>query len=211
MFLALVTVWWHNGFGSDDGDWQFWPRVSVEGRLFGRWKIYFEEELRNRDDMSERYFYRTILGIGTAITPWLFVQANYKHSYVKSGGLWIEEQRPHVDVTASWKLGSFSFKDRNRFEFRMFREKENSQTYRNALTITPPVNITSFQIQPYLTEEIFIHLNQKEIVRYRIYVGLRGKIQKQIGMEIYAMLQRDDRDVLWQDTNVMGTKLKILL
>lgn len=199
------------GICAKTGDWQCWPRISLEGGIGESWTVYLDEEFRIGEDMRERYFYRTDLGIGRRIAPWLTLELHYWHSFAKSGGVWVEEQRPFANLIAVWKIGSFSFRDRSRIELRIFREKEDKRVYRNALTITPPVRWTSFQIQPYVTDEIFIHLDEGAFIRNRIYVGLKGRPRDGIGIDLYYMLQKDDKRTMWYDTNVAGIKARIIL
>lgn len=209
LFLSLLLR--SPVFCAQDGDWQIWPRISLEGTLRDVWKVYLDEEFRIGDGMSDRYFHRTDFGIGRRIASWLSVELHYWHSYAKSGGVWIEEQRPFANVIATWRLGCLSFKDRNRFEFRIFNEKENRQIYRNALTVTPPFRFTSFRIQPYLTNEIFIQLDRVEFVRNRIYIGLKVKPLEKVGIDLYYMLQEDLKQIAWYDTHVAGIKVKVTL
>ena len=182
IFLSLYVI--KSALAFDDGDWQLWSRVTLQGTLSERCKISLDEEFRGGDDMSDLYFHRTDLGVTYKFMNWCYVGLNYWHSYKEKNGQWYQEKRPHINLTFKLKLQNFKFENRNRFENRNCQGEDAYWRYRNRLTISPPVKFTSHDIRPYLADEIFYDFEENEFHRNRIYAGLKMKLQKNIGFDI---------------------------
>ena len=207
IFLNLGIV--QTTIAFDDNDWQFWPRITVEGKLSDKWKIFLDEEFRIGDDIEDLYFHRSDLGLAYNFSPWFCLGLNYWQSYRKKSGQWKEERRPHINLMFSWKLGKFKFEDRNRFENRHQQDKDSYWRYRNRLTLKPSLKLTTYNIQPYIADEFFIDLKEKELNRDRIYTGLKFQLLKNFGVDFYYMLEMNKSLDNWSNTHVLGSKIKV--
>jgi len=193
------------------GDWQLWNTESIEGAFTEDWKVKLEEEFRFGDDMEELYYHHTDGGLTYKLTDLFLLGLNYRQIFEKKKGEYKEENRPHVNGTIKWRWQDFTFKDRNRFEYRVRAGKENVWRYRNKLTVTLPVKKIKFGIQPYLADEVFIDLDEGEFSRNRLYAGFGAGLMKHLEANIFYLWQTSKKDENWIDFNVVGVKLEVKL
>jgi hypothetical protein len=194
-----------------DGYWQLWNTESLEGDFAKNWKVKLEEEFRFGDNMEELYYHHTDGGLNYKLTDLFSLGLNYRQIFEKKKGGYKEENRPHINGTIKWKWQDFTFKDRNRFEYRIRAGKENVWRYRNKLAITFPVKWTKFDIEPYLADEVFVDLDEGEFSRNRLYAGFEAKLMRHLGADIFYLWQSSKKDEDWIDFNIVGVKLKVKL
>jgi len=206
--LSLFFIF-KTSFAFEDKDWQFWPRVSFEGALADRWKLYLDEEFRIGNNMADLYFHRSDFGIAYEVTDWFILSLNYWHDYNMKNSQWSQEKRPHINLTFKWKLGKFKFQDRNRFENRFQPGKDSFWRFRNRLTLTPSLRFTKYNIQPYLADEVFFDFKENEVNRNRIYVGFIIKLLKNLSFDGYYLLESNKQLEEWSVYNVIGAMFKV--
>jgi len=197
-------------FASDDGDFQYWSRAGASFDINKDWKFAFNEEFQLGDDAGELFYHHTDMGfIYRGLADWIDLGFNYRQVFEKdSAGEWRQENRPHLNVTFKGRLFGLDVSDRSRMEFRDRENKEDVWRYRNKLTVKLPFELTSFKLQPYLADEVFITLNDDNIDKNRVYAGFSVKLSKDISGEVYYMLQSSRGRGGWNDMNVIGTQLK---
>jgi hypothetical protein len=194
----------------DDGDWQIWSNISIEGALWGHAHIYLDQEFRIGDGMSDLYFHRSDVALLFRFTGWLDLGMNYWHQYTQAkDGSWVEEKKPHLNGTFKGELGKCKIKDRNRLEYRIFQGRDEVWRYRNRLTVEGPFSFTAYRIKPYIADEVFIDLEEHDFNRNRIYGGFTFQPLKTATLDLFYMLQSDEKDGAWQKTNVMGSSVKV--
>ncbi|HIE05491.1 MAG TPA: DUF2490 domain-containing protein [bacterium (Candidatus Stahlbacteria)] len=191
------------------GDWQFWNTESIEGKLAENWKVKLEEEFRFTDGIKEFYYHHTDGSLTYRLTDWFYPGLNYRQIYEKKDGEWEEEKRPHFSGTFKWKWQDFKFKDRNRFEYRIRKEKNDVWRYRNKLSLIFPIRWTKLMIQPYLADEVFINLENAEFSRNRLYAGINLRFFSHLKTVIFYLWQTSNKDSGWIDYNIVGAKLKV--
>ena len=194
----------------DNGDFQFWNSDSVEVKITDPLKAKIEQEFRFGDDMSELYYLHTDGGLYLKVTDGLTFAANYRQVYEKKGkDKWEREYRPHLNATVSWEWFDFKFSDRNRLEYRMYDVKDDKWRYRNKLTAKFPWKWTALEIQPYMSDEIFVDFYGKRLTRNRVYGGLEMKLLKHLKTDLFYMWQTSkDEPGKWTGWNVLGLKIK---
>ena len=206
--ISLFLIF-NTSFAFEDGDWQSWPRISIEGKLSAKWKIYLDEEFRMGDNISDLYFHRSDFGVTYKFADCFYLGLNYWHSHKEKNGQWYQEKKPHINLTFKWEMGKFKLNDRNRFENRYQQGKDKVWRYRNRLTLTPPLKFTKYNIQPYLADEIFFDFEESELNRNRIYAGIKIKLLKNLSFDGYYLLESNKKFEEWSAYNVMGSKFKV--
>jgi hypothetical protein len=196
-----------------DGDFQFWNTEVVEGKLNDRWKAGLEVEFRLGDNASEFYYTHEMIFVGFTANEWLDLQANFREVFelnTKSEDEddWFSEERPMFDATPHFKWNGWDISDRNRFEYRMFDIKDDAWRYRNKLTLKSPWKFTSWNINPYISDEIFIQEDQ-DLNRNRFYVGVVMDLIEHVTGDVYFLWQSSDADPEWVDIYVAGVKFKV--
>jgi len=196
-------------FAYEDGDWQFWSSGSIEGHLAESWMLKLEQQFRLGDTMADLYYRNTDIGMTWRVVPWFNWGWNYAQLYQKKKGTWREENRPHVNGTLIWKWYGVKLEDRNRLERRIREKAENIWMYRNRLTLGFSAKLTRLDIQPYLTDEIFVNLDESELYRNRISVGLKGQLRTYLKADISYLWQSSRANENWLDEHVIGLTLGV--
>jgi hypothetical protein len=205
LFLAAKV------YAYDDGDFQVWNTDVEELKINKNAKIAFEQEFRWGNNAGEFYYQHYDVGFFYDLQKWLNIGGGYRQVYELKKGKFKLENEPYVTATLSWGLKGFKFDDRSRMEYRHFDYQEDSWRYRNKVTLKLPWKFTKLEIQPYLSDEIFVSFGSiNQFNQNRFSAGTAMSIAKNIKAEIYYMLQTTKGSGKWVDINVLGTKLKIV-
>ncbi len=214
VFIIAAAFFSTNGFASSgEGDWMFWNTDSIQGKFDCGLKVKFTQELRFGNDMTDFYYKHSEFEIGGDISSWFAWGLDYRliHSrkiYTAQIGEWEAEHRPHINGTFKWKIFNIAFTDRNRFSFRMRKQKDDIWQYRNKLTANYQLKLKKMSLKPFIADEIFYDLDQNDYTRNRIYAGLGAGITKNTGLELFYVRQFDDSDEGWLESNVLGFNVK---
>ncbi|MFH1309770.1 MAG: DUF2490 domain-containing protein, partial [Candidatus Omnitrophota bacterium] len=194
-----------SGFAFSNGDVQFWNTESIETNVNDKLKIKVEEELRFGGDISELYYEHTDAGFNYNVTKGLDFGLNYRQICEKKDGEWKNECRPHANVIFKGDWQGVKISDRNRFELRCPEDKADEWRYRNKLSVTLPWKWTSFDIQPYLADEVFVDFHGDRITRNRLYSGIKAKLMEHLKSDIFYLCEfNKSSDKVWTYNNVIG-------
>jgi hypothetical protein len=197
-----------------DGDWQLWSSSSLEGNVHPRWKLKFEEQFRIGHDVSEFYYHLTGIGLTWKPSHWFQAALAYAQVYELKTGDWKEENRPFVDGTLQGRWKDVQLSDRNRLERRLREGAENIWRYRNNVTFSLP-NLPKrwlpFDIQPYVSSEIFVDIAAGDFDQYRVTGGLTGRLVEFLQTSLYYLRQGREKDGNWSATHVLGAAIKVAL
>lgn len=200
----------------EDGDWQYWNTESVQGKLTDNLKAYVEAEFRFGDDASKFYYQHTHLELKYKVNDWFEIApANRQvyELYTKSTTEddWYTEYRPMLNGTINWKWADWKFSNRARIEYRMYDiNKDDVWRFRDKIVLKSPWKWTPLEINPFISGEIFITENKDGIYRNRLYAGVGMKLFEHVKGEVFYLWQTEDKGDEWKDTNVIGTKLKVV-
>jgi len=208
--IGLTLLLTAKVYAYDDGDFQIWNTENQEFKVNKGSKITLEEEFRWADNAGEFFYHHYDAGFVYSINKHIDLGANYRQVYEKKKGDFREENRPHLNAALKYDVYGFKIDDRNRIEYRHFEYQADAWRYRNKFTIKFPWKFTKLQIQPYLADEIFLDLQNKAFSRNRFYSGVGVNVTKNIKGEVFYLLQSSRSGKIWVDSNVLGTKLKIL-
>jgi hypothetical protein len=208
LFLILLNI---RTYAYDDGDFQVWNTDVEEFKINKDAKIAFEEEFRWGDNANEFYYHHYDVGFFWNLKRYFNIGSGYRHIYELKKGKFKLENEPYLTATLLWDLLGFKFEDRNRMEYRHFDYQSGSWRYRNKVTMKLPWKFTKMEIQPYLSDEIFVGFGgTNQFNQNRLSSGIGTDLAKNIKAEIYYMLQSAKSSGKWMDANVLGTKLKIV-
>ncbi|TSC81672.1 MAG: hypothetical protein G01um101420_918 [Parcubacteria group bacterium Gr01-1014_20] len=193
-----------------DGDKQFWGTFVLNGNLPQKLKVSFEEELRIGEDASDFYYFHAEGGLTYELSKSVSLGAGYRQVYEQKKERWLEERRPAAFVTLSWSWMGVEFSDRNRLEYRHREASTLMWRYRNKITAVFPHEWIGGKLQPFLSDELFVDLSEGEVVRNRIFAGVGRKLNKNVGVEAYYLLQTSRQSTGdWTTFHVVGSKLKL--
>ena len=210
MLFGLVLIVVSKAYAYDDHDFQVWNTDVEEFKINKDAKIAAEEEFRWGNNASEFYYHHYDIGFFYNLKKFLNLGGGYRRIYELKKGKFKVEDEPYLTTALFWDLKGFKFEDRNRLEYRNFDYQNDSWRYRNKITVKLPCRFTKMEVQPYISDEIFIGFNgSSQFNQNRFTSGLGMNLTKNIKAEIYYMLQSSKGSDVWVDTNVLGTKLKI--
>lgn len=208
--IGLMLITTTAAFAYDDGDFQVWNTDVEEFKINQGSKISFEQEFRWGNNASEFYYHHYDVGFFYDLRKWLNIGGGYRHIYELKKGEFKLENAPYLTATLFWGLKRLKFDDRSRIEYRHFDYQADSWRYRNKITAKLPCKFTRLEIQPYVSDEIFIGFSTiSELNQNRLSSGLSMNLTKNLKAEIYYMLQSSKSKGSWIDANVLGTKLKM--
>lgn len=208
--IGIVLLLATKAYAYDDHDFQVWNTDVEEIKINEKWKVATEQEFRWGDNASQMFYQHYDLGAFYTFNKYLNIGTGYRHILSKSKGEYKIENELYITMTASWQLSGLKFEDRNRFEYQHFDYQTDSGRYRNKITVKLPWKFTKLEIQPFVSDEVFVHFMQKDAFNQnRFSAGLSLNLTKNIKGELYYMLQSSKGTSVWTDANVLGTKLKI--
>ena len=210
--LLLCSLLYSTGiFAFDDGDFQYWHNTALSWKIDDNYKLNLEEESRFGDNAKDFYYQHYDIGITySGICKWLELSANYRHIYQEKNNDWLQENVPHLNASVKWELFDVSFNNRARFEYKNRENAEDYFRYRNKFTVKPPLKFTRFKIQPYIADEVFYDFNVERANANRLYCGISADLSKIIKLDLYYLWVSSEKNHDWDDTNVLGTNLKIV-
>ena len=207
LFLIFLNI---RAYAYDDGDFQVWNTDVEEFKINKDAKIAFEEEFRWGDNANEFYYHHYDVGFFWNLKQYFNIGGGYRHIYELKKGKFKLENEPYLVFAYKWEMASFKFDDRSRLEYRHFEYQTDSWRYRNKFTVKFPFRFTKLEIQPYLSDEIFLNFYGAAFTKNRFYSGLEFTVTKNIKADVYYLLEHTKTGRIWPDVNVLGTKIKIL-
>lgn len=207
--LVLLVMTVGIVYAYDDGDFQVWNTEVQEFKINKKSKIALEEEFRWADNANDFFYHHYDAGCIYNVSDFLNLGAGYRHVLEKKRGKFKRESEPYMILGLSWQWLGFKFNDRSRLEYRHFEYQVDSWRYRNRLTVNLPWKFTKFQIQPFVSDEIFLNFYNTAFTKNRVSAGLAFSLTKNLKGEIYYMLESSKSSHKWSDANVLGTKIKL--
>ncbi len=213
LFLAIaVAVVLSSGmcFGYDT-DFENRSTLDIFLGLNKDWDFEFQEELRFNDNGGTLYYDFSDFGLTyKGLVDWLELGFNFRKIYEReSHNDWVEENRPHLNLTFKGKLAGFDISDNSRIEYRDREEKKDEWRYRNKLTAKFPIELTSLKLRPYVADEIFVNLYGEGITRNRLFSGFSFKVAENTKLDIFYLWQASKSGEQWDDVHALGTKLTL--
>lgn len=208
--FVLMLLSGERAYAYDDHDFQVWNTDTEEVKVGKDLKVALEEEIRFGNNADDFYYHHYDAGIFYNLSKYLNVGAGYRHIFSKSKGKFKAESEPYMTATLSGEYAGFKFDDRSRLEYQHFGYQTDLWRYRNKFTLKFPWKFTKLEIQPYVSDEIFIRLGGMKVMNQnRFSSGFGLNLVKNVKVEIYYMLVSSKGVGRWTDTNVLGTKIKI--
>lgn len=208
-----------------NGDFQIWNTDVEEFNVVKNFKIILEEEFRWCSNVTKFYYSHYDAGLFYDLNKYINIGGGYRQIYelfssadpklARFNNNMMEDYSPYMTGTVYWEIAEFKFDDRNRMEFNNLDHKADFWRYRNKLTIKAPWKLTRLELQPYLSDEVFVVFAgiPSDINQNRLSSGLGMNLTKQIKLDVYYMLQSIKLSIKnpnkWLNANVFGFKLKI--
>lgn len=205
--FMLLTIGRYISYGRDD--WQSWNDISIKYRISEKTGFLWSPQIKIGEDISDLFSWRLRQGVFFDYNENFVLGLNYLYKDEKNAsGVWRDEHRLEAHATIKWKFHSLKFSDSNKYEYRM-RGNRQSSRYRNSLLISKPISLHGVDLTPFIKDEIFYDFDASQFNQNRFSFGASCKLRKHTRLELYYTLKssRNGRD--WNETNIIGTKLKL--
>ena len=191
------------------GEWQVWNADSIEAHWKGPWYMKLEEEFRMGNDVRRFIYQSSDVGVIYKKDEFVKLSAHCRYAFLRAEDSWEKEIRPHVNAILSWHALGLDLSDRNRLEYRIRSQTKDRIRYRNKLKARLPVKWTSFEVTPYISEEVFVDFDQDDFNENRLSPGIEFNMFKNTKGELYYLWQASEYRGSWTSADVIGTKIKI--
>jgi len=185
---------------------QFWHAEKITQSFSDKLSLTFEDDFRSESFGENNYYFHGDVSLKYKLSSAIFFNANFREVFEKKSSGWVQEHRPHGTVSMKKKFGLISTTGRIRMEYRI---KDSGSTFRNRnmLTLDFGNGWTSMKLVPYMAEELFYNLADKEINRNRFYLGVKVKKLSVYKPTLYFMQQRSLKNNKWESFGVLGIKI----
>ena len=185
---------------------QFWHAEKITQSFSDKLSLTFEDDFRSESFGENNYYFHGDVSLKYKLSSAIFFNANFREVFEKKSSGWVQEHRPHGTVSMKKKFGLISTTGRVRMEYRI---KDSGSTFRNRnmLTLDFGNGWTSMKLVPYMAEELFYNLADKEINRNRFYLGVKVKKLSVYKPTLYFMQQRSLKNNKWESFGVLGIKI----
>lgn len=190
------------------GNYELWHTEGQDIRLDTKYTLALRESFRWHAG-GDLYHQEYDIGMLRKLSDNWKLGLNYRQVYSKNSSDDIEdESRPQM--IALWKspLGKFNVESNNRLEYRSYEHKSSDWRYRNKATVQLPLKLGCLPLAPYVSDEIFLKLNDMTFIKNRLYSGITGAYGK-VSLDLYYMHQDSKGSSGWTGTEVLGSALKI--
>lgn len=191
-----------------DGEAWIWlenrvPVVRADRPTFPRtdWRTLADFRLNTRSSGLQQAFFRT--GPLFFLTDFLFVGA---HGTIYADrlptGAFDQEARLELEPNLFWRLGDFTFNERNRGEYR-WRESGVRWRYRNQIRVNyAPIGARWI---PFFWDELLVDLSGLGVNQNRAQLGLGRMINRTTRVDLgYMVRSREDLDGRWSHDHVLN-------
>jgi len=209
-FLFLMA-WSALCYAYDDEDFQVWNTDVEEFQIGTDTRLALEEEFHWGDNAGEFYYQHYDIGIRHGFNRHLIAGAGYRQIYERKNGDFKEENSSYVIAILFFEESGFVFEDCNKIEYKDYDYQQDFWRYRNKFTLRLPFKFTKFELQPYVSDEIFVGFASatNQFNQNRAQAGFGMKLLSWLKAEIYYMRLSVKGSAGWREANVLGTKMKL--
>ena len=184
-------------------DWQLWLEQKWSVTLSPTVRLVGKSEERFRNDMSDYYTQIASVGVSWKALSWLKLEPSYHYQWTEQASRDTNENRIYLNVTPAWSAGRMSVEDRHRVEFRHINGIEDWR-YRNRPKLSLEVGEGSWEVEPYVADEVFYGARAGEWTRNRFSVGVEKPLTRQASAALYYLIESNKTGRDWNEFHVLG-------
>lgn len=183
-----------------------WQAAKVSKPLNDKYTLSMEGDLRSQNMGEELKYFHGDAGISFPLVSKLKLSVNFREVFEWKGDSWVQEHRPHGTISTKFDFGLLGVSARSRFEYRMKQDKDPVIRNRDMVSIKIGKGFTPLKLVPYIADEIFYDMEESELNRNRLSVGIEIKCFQFVKTAVYFLQQNDLKNDDWESTNVVGMK-----
>jgi hypothetical protein len=183
---------------ADEND-QVWMTGTVKYKLNDPVSIKFARQVRWKNE--DHYYSHTDLGIGYALNKGWSVGGAFRYIEKKNKrGAWQSCDGYLLDLVHKAKGRGLHVKSRLRLSY--FDPNYNadcSTDFRPRFDLSPANGFTEWKLKPYVADEVMFDVEEKNLYRNRLIVGLKAQPFKSLSLDIFVMQERTETGGDWAE------------
>jgi len=190
-------------------DWEYWSRYSFEAPITKEISYLIKPEWRIKNDISYRYLFKLEQAINFKIGKYLELAPYYVWQEAKSGGNVDRSDLVYFDTTAKIpleKLFNLKIIDRLRYQYNFDKALT---VWRNSTRLIKSFKIKSFELLPFIEDEIFYDTKLDKLNENWASVGIFLNLNKYAIIGVSYLLDTKRKGDDWLYANVLVTSLSI--
>lgn len=162
---------------SAGADWDFRPD----------WELNLQQSLRHLEGQGGIYYRASDVGIVySGLAPWLDVGLSFKAQFKENAsGETFGQNRPYLNVVFHGDLQRFEISNRVRLEYRDNEAKPDLWRSRNLLKIGYLLQAGTWEVTPYLADEVFLNMDSDGDYSNRITLGTSATPNERVSLRLY--------------------------
>ena len=203
MAISIISLGSHSAFA--ERDWEYWSRYSFEAPITKEISYLIKPEWRMKNDMSYRYLFKLEQAVNFKIGKYFEVAPYYVYQEAKSGGNVDRSDLIYLDGTAKVplrKLFDLKIIDRLRYQYNFDKELT---IWRNSTRLTKSFKIKSFELLPFIEDEIFYDTKLDKLNENWASAGISLVLNKHANMSVAYLLDTKKKGNDWAYANVLVT------
>jgi hypothetical protein len=190
-------------------DWEYWSRYSFEVPITKTISYLIKPEWRIKNDMSYRYLFKLEQAINFKIGKYFELAPYYVYQEASSGGNVDRSDLVYLDGTAKVPLGKlFDLKIIDRLRYQYNFDKELT-IWRNSTRLTKSFKIKSFELLPFIEDEIFYDTKLDKLNENWASAGISLILNKYANISIAYLVDTKKKGNDWNYTNVLVTSFSL--
>jgi hypothetical protein len=192
----------------EDGDFQIWNTDAISIRLSPRSSFYGDIEFRYGDDVHKLYYKHIHLQLDWTLNRYFSIAPGFRFTWLRLNDKWVKENDPLIIFTL-YLVNSRSLVVSNRcwFQYRNLPKELGGKhriLYRNRFQMLFPWKMGSSQINPYISDEIFVQKDWGFFENRAIIGALIPRSERAYFDFYYMYLSTKDHERKWVQSNVFG-------
>ena len=190
-------------------DWEYWSRYSFEAPITKTISYLIKPEWRMKNDMSYRYLFKLEQAINFKIGKYFELAPYYVYQETKSSGNVDRSDLVYLDGTAKVPLEKiFNLKIIDRLRYQYNFDKELT-VWRNSARITKSFKIKSFELLPFIEDEIFYDTKLDKLNENWASAGISLVLNKYANISVAYLLDTKKKGDDWNYANVLVTSMSL--
>lgn len=185
---------------------ELWQAAKISKPLNETVTYSIEGDFRSFNMGEKLKYYHGDIGLSFPLIANFKLSLNIRKVFELKDDAWKQEHRPHGTLSTKMKFGSLGVSARSRFEYRMKQDKDPVIRNRDMVSIKLGNGFSPLKLIPYVADEIFYDMEERELNRNRFFVGVEFKCISFMKTAVYFLQQNDLKNGEWEPTNVAGMK-----
>ena len=200
LFLTALQV-------SGQRRFEIWNKSQAEIDLSHQYQLKISEKIHYYPRSNSLGLFYGDFFLVKHFKPWLECGAGYRiNKFRLTDYDWKTENRSMLYTDLILPLTDFKLTFYNRFEYRVIEVLDDHFRYRQSVKLQFP-ELTSWGMQFYTSEEVFIKLNDDRTHLARFYGGINAIKHDHFILSVYYALQKTKLLQRWLSSDIIGLNL----